>query len=172
MLFPETLRDPGFDVVESVSMRSQRFTCVRLFHPYMPCLPHDFSIMLTTAAFDRSSLWLFEASTYMATSKGLPSSLVQHDAFASSGHNAGPPLQGLPPSHARPPRSTAGNMSSAGCLKTGPQYTDQRRRTQPSLRINPNLIRRRAHDLRRGLSESSELTWNRPPIARGKRAIR
>jgi hypothetical protein len=35
---------------------------------------------------------------------------------------AGPPLQGLPPSHTRPPRSTAGNISSAGCLKTGPQY--------------------------------------------------
>ena len=113
MLFPETLRDPGFDVVESVSMRSQRFTCVRLLHPYMPCLPHDFSIMLTTAAFDRSSLWLFEASTYMATSKGLPSSLVQHDAFASSGHNAGPPLQGLPPSHTRPPRSTADHRDAA-----------------------------------------------------------
>jgi integrase len=27
------------------------------------------------------------------------------------------------PSHTRPPRSTAGNISSAGCLKTGPQYT-------------------------------------------------
>src|SRR5450755_4363843 len=36
---------------------------------------------------------------------------------------AGPPLQGLPPIHTRPPRSTAGNISSAGCLKTGPQYT-------------------------------------------------
>ena len=36
---------------------------------------------------------------------------------------AGPPLQDLPPSHTRPPRSTAGNISSAGCLKTGPQYT-------------------------------------------------
>src|ERR1700681_2216041 len=35
---------------------------------------------------------------------------------------AGPPLQGLPPNHTRPPRSTAGNISSAGCLKTGPQY--------------------------------------------------
>src|SRR5580704_7261273 len=36
---------------------------------------------------------------------------------------AGPPLQGLPPGHTRPQRSTAGNISSAGCLKTGPQYT-------------------------------------------------
>ena len=36
---------------------------------------------------------------------------------------AGPPLQGLPPSHTWPPRSTAGNISLAGCLKTGPQYT-------------------------------------------------
>src|SRR6516162_1318988 len=30
--------------------------------------------------------------------------------------------QDLAPSHTRPPRPTAGN-SSAGCLKTGPQYT-------------------------------------------------
>src|SRR6266436_715253 len=36
---------------------------------------------------------------------------------------AGPPLQGLPPSHTWPPRSTAGNISLAGCLKTGPQYS-------------------------------------------------
>src|SRR3984893_1132797 len=43
---------------------------------------------------------------------------------------AGPPLQGLRPSHTRPPRSTAGNTSSAGCLKTGPQYTTQIRTTQ------------------------------------------
>src|SRR6516162_10160855 len=35
---------------------------------------------------------------------------------------AGQPLQDLSPSHTRPPRSTAGN-GSAGCLKTGPQYT-------------------------------------------------
>jgi hypothetical protein len=35
---------------------------------------------------------------------------------------AGPPLQDLPPSPTRPPRSTAGN-NSAGCLKTRPQYT-------------------------------------------------
>jgi hypothetical protein len=36
---------------------------------------------------------------------------------------AGPPLQGLLPSHTRPPRSTAGNINSAGCLKTGPRYS-------------------------------------------------
>src|SRR5207342_1476065 len=35
----------------------------------------------------------------------------------------GPPLQGLLPSHTRPPRSTAGNINSAGCFKTGPQYS-------------------------------------------------
>jgi Putative transposase len=45
---------------------------------------HAFSITFTTAAFDRSSLWLFEASPYRATPKGEPSYLVQHDAFASS----------------------------------------------------------------------------------------
>jgi hypothetical protein len=39
---------------------------------------------LTTAAFDRSSSWWFEASSYKATPKGLPSSLIQHDALTSS----------------------------------------------------------------------------------------
>jgi hypothetical protein len=42
---------------------------------------------------------------------------------------AGPPLQGLPPSHTRPPSSTAGNISSDGCLKTGPQYNSTARAT-------------------------------------------
>jgi len=42
------------------------------------------TITFTTAAFDRSSLWQFEASPYRAAPKGLPSSFVQHDAFASS----------------------------------------------------------------------------------------
>src|SRR5713226_5498328 len=46
---------------------------------------------------------------------------------------AGPPLQGLPPSHTRPPRSTAGNISSAGCLKTGPQYTQHMAEHAPSI---------------------------------------
>ena len=41
----------------------------------------------TTAAFDRSSSWRFEASSYKAASKGPPSSLLQHDACASSWHN-------------------------------------------------------------------------------------
>src|SRR6266581_1620638 len=40
---------------------------------------------------------------------------------------AGPPLQGLPPSHTWPPRSTAGNISLAGCLKTGPQYRSDKK---------------------------------------------
>jgi hypothetical protein len=39
----------------------------------------------TTAAFDRSSSWQFEASSYTATPKGQPSSLVQHDAAEGSG---------------------------------------------------------------------------------------
>ena len=39
-----------------------------------------FTITFTTAAFDRSSLWLFEASPYRATPKALPSSFVRHDA--------------------------------------------------------------------------------------------
>ena len=37
----------------------------------------------TTAAFDRSSSRLFEALSYKTAPRGPPSSLVQHDAFAS-----------------------------------------------------------------------------------------
>jgi hypothetical protein len=48
-----------------------------------------------------------------------------HDEQPPKAGAAGPPLQGLPPSHTRPPRSAAGNISSDGCLKTGPQYTPE-----------------------------------------------
>jgi hypothetical protein len=50
--------------------------------------------------------------------------LVANDGWVpAEGGAANQPLHDLPPSHTRPPRSTAGN-SSAGCLKTGPQYRD------------------------------------------------
>jgi hypothetical protein len=45
----------------------------------------------TTAAFDRSSSWRFEASSYKATSKGPPPSLVQHDACGQKS----PPFKGI-----------------------------------------------------------------------------
>jgi hypothetical protein len=41
-------------------------------------LPRLLTITFTTAAFGRSSLWLFEVSPYSAAPKGEPSSLVQH----------------------------------------------------------------------------------------------
>jgi hypothetical protein len=71
-----------------LSMLQQRFACARLSHPYMTqSLPRLLTMTLTTAAFDRSSSWLFEASPYKATPKGPPSSLIQHGAFAPSWHN-------------------------------------------------------------------------------------
>ena len=39
------------------------------------------SSTFTTAAFDRRSSWLFEASPYRTAPKGPPSSFAQHDAF-------------------------------------------------------------------------------------------
>jgi hypothetical protein len=42
------------------------------------------TMTFTTAAFDRSSSWRFEASSYKATSEGLPPSSVQHGACAPS----------------------------------------------------------------------------------------
>jgi hypothetical protein len=66
-------------------MLDQRFACARLSHPYLTqSKPRLLTMTFTTAAFDRSSSWQFEATPYRATPKGLPSSLVQHDTFASS----------------------------------------------------------------------------------------
>jgi len=45
------------------------------------------TVTFTTAAFDRSSSQLFEASPYRVATKGPPSSFVQHDACAPSWHN-------------------------------------------------------------------------------------
>jgi hypothetical protein len=49
--------------------------------------PRLLTMTFTTAAFDRSSSWQFEASSYTATPEGHPPSLLQHDARASSWHN-------------------------------------------------------------------------------------
>ena len=68
-----------------LTMLQQRFACARLSHPYMTrSSPRLLTMTFTTAAFGRSSSWLFEASPYRATPKDLPSSFVQHDAFAPS----------------------------------------------------------------------------------------
>jgi hypothetical protein len=54
-----------------LSMLQRRFACARLSHPHMTqSLPRLLTMTLTTAAFDRSSSWQFEASPYKATSKG------------------------------------------------------------------------------------------------------
>src|SRR5882672_3734266 len=68
-----------------LSMLQQRFACARLSHPYMTrSMSRLLTMTFTTAAFDRSSSWQFEASSYKAAPKGRPSSLVQHSALALS----------------------------------------------------------------------------------------
>ena len=49
MLIPEALHASSFGVIETVSMRHQRFTYVRLSHSHMPCLVHDFSMSYAIA---------------------------------------------------------------------------------------------------------------------------
>ena len=85
-LFPEQSEGSGFDVInDGLRCFSQRFACARLSHPYMTrSKPRLLTMTLTTAAFDRSSSWQFEASSYTETPRGHPSSLLQHDARASS----------------------------------------------------------------------------------------
>jgi hypothetical protein len=85
MLFAEQGEGSGFDVIKEFSMLHQRFACARLSHPYMTqSKPRLLTMTFTTADFVRSSSWQFGASSYTATPKGQPSSLVQHDAYASS----------------------------------------------------------------------------------------
>ena len=65
----------------AVSMHRQRFTCVRLSHSYLTqSQPRLLTMTFTTAEFSRSSSWRFEAFPCRTAPKGLPSSLVQHDA--------------------------------------------------------------------------------------------
>src|SRR6266508_3546981 len=54
--------------------------------------PRLLTTTFSTTAFDRSTLWRFEASSCKATPKDLPSSHVQHGASAPSWHNVHQPL--------------------------------------------------------------------------------
>src|SRR5260370_19223104 len=68
-------------------MLHQRFACASLSNPHMTKSDvSPFPVTFTTEAFVRSSSRLFEASSYQAAPKGLPSSFAQQDAFASSRH--------------------------------------------------------------------------------------
>ena len=51
-------------------MRQQRFTYVRLLHPYMTRLTRAVSLTFTTGPFGPSSLGLFGASSYKVGSEG------------------------------------------------------------------------------------------------------
>jgi hypothetical protein len=77
-LVPGQRFPPGFDDVPTLSTLYQPLTCVRLRSTYLTESCSAFSLTLTTAAFDRSSLRWFEASACTAASKGPPSSSVQH----------------------------------------------------------------------------------------------
>ena len=66
-----------------LSMPHQRFTFVRLSYSYLTqSVPRLLTMTFTTAVFGRSSSWRFEAFPCRLAPKGLPSSLVQHDAFS------------------------------------------------------------------------------------------
>ena len=142
---------------QNISMRQ---TEVRLHSP-LHSLPDVISsrlltITFTTAAFDRSSLWRFEAFPYRTAPKGPPSSLVQHDAFASSWHNLWlvPPLPrncqafrlpavprvslrflrfAVPPRRLglRSRRREAQSPRAGGCLPDFPTPVHRRRRQDP-----------------------------------------
>jgi hypothetical protein len=85
MLFPEQGEGSAFGVVEEVFDASSEVHLRSSLSSIPDAVkPRLLTMTFTTAAFDRSSSWRFEASPYRAAPKGQPSSLVQHDALASS----------------------------------------------------------------------------------------
>jgi hypothetical protein len=67
-----------FDALSVVHLRSSLYS----IHDVISS--HLLTMTFTTAAFDQSSSWLFEACSYKPASKGLPPSPVQHRALTSS----------------------------------------------------------------------------------------
>jgi hypothetical protein len=66
----------------SLSMRNQRFTCVRLSDPHMTCLTTPFNRHVHHRALSvQSSCRLFEARSCKPTSEDLPPSQGQHGAL-------------------------------------------------------------------------------------------
>ena len=78
-----TTRPLGFDVVDTLSTRHQRFAFVRLLGSHLTHSRCAFSATLTTPALDRRSLRWFETSPCRAIPEGQPPSLAQHH-FSSS----------------------------------------------------------------------------------------
>jgi hypothetical protein len=68
----------GFDAFSVLHLRSS------LYSLYDVISSRRLTMTFTTAAFDRSSSWLFEACSYKPTSKGLPSSPAPHRAQTSA----------------------------------------------------------------------------------------
>jgi len=81
-LVPEQLLDPGFDVIQAVSTRHQRFASARLRDSHLTRSRRAVSATLTTPALDRRSLRWFATSPCRAATGGPPPSLVQHRSRA------------------------------------------------------------------------------------------
>ncbi len=79
---PDSSQGNDYPLVLTSSLRFRHFiswfTCVRLLDTHLTGSCPAFSVTLTTPALYRRSLRWFEASTWMAASRGQPSSLMQH----------------------------------------------------------------------------------------------
>ena len=67
---PGATTSPGFDIVDTLSTRHQRFAFARLSEPYLTGSRPAFSATLTTTALDRRSLRWFGACPLTAGSGG------------------------------------------------------------------------------------------------------
>lgn len=82
-LVPGERLPPGFDVVDTLSTRHQRFALARLLSSYLTRSRRAVSATLTTPALDRRSLRWFETSPCRAIPEGRPPSLAQHRSSSS-----------------------------------------------------------------------------------------
>ena len=83
-LIPGQRLHPGFDVVDTLSTRHQRFALARLLSSYLTRSRRAVSATLTTPALDRRSLRWFETSPCRAIPEGRPPSLAQHRSSSST----------------------------------------------------------------------------------------
>jgi len=84
-LIPASCHATGFDIIQSLSIRHQRFAYARLHASHLTEFSPPFPSTLTTEALNPSSLWWFETCYLQPIPRDLPSSLVQPETTSFGG---------------------------------------------------------------------------------------
>jgi len=152
-----------FDAFSVVHLRSS------LYSTHDVIFSRLLTMTFTTAAFDRSSSWLFEACSYKPASKGLPSCPAQHRALTSAFLTQ--PLHGSGRAGFPHPALALGNDAHA---PQGIGMTDRRQRRLlryfRSVRL-PRSVRHRRTSLDFPMRPKSTVALGEPGISRFPREV-